>query len=96
MEVLLPIHQTNSVQFNNAGAFGGSANLTFDDTNKNLAVTHTVDIKGDGTNAGKLKLYCPNTTTPHAVTIEGPVHPATPYTLKMPAARSWYFSNTRV
>jgi hypothetical protein len=65
-------------------AFGGSANLTF--TTNTLAVTHTVDIKGDGANAGKLKLYCENTTTPHAVTIEGPAHSgATAYTLKLPS-----------
>lgn len=79
-----PATPTNSVQFNNAGAFGGSANLTF--ATNTLAVTHTVDIKGDGTNAGKLKLYCQNTTTPHAVTIEGPDHTnAAAYTLKLPS-----------
>jgi len=79
-----PASPANSVQFNNAGAFGGSANLTF--ATNTLAVTHTVDIKGDGANAGKLKLYCENTTTPHAVTIEGPAHNnAAPYTLKLPS-----------
>jgi hypothetical protein len=79
-----PSSPTNSVQFNNAGAFGGSANLTF--TTNILAVTHTVDIKGDGTNAGKLKLYCENTTTPHAITLEGPAHSgAAAYTLKLPS-----------
>jgi len=79
-----PASPANSVQFNNAGAFGGSANLTF--ATNTLAVTHTVDIKGDGANAGKLKLYCENTTTPHAVTIEGPAHNnAVPYTLKLPS-----------
>ena len=79
-----PDTPTNSVQFNNAGAFGGSANLTF--STNTLAVTHTVDIKGDGTNAGKLKLYCENTSTPHAVTIEGPAHAnAAAYTLKLPS-----------
>jgi len=85
----LPSTPANSVQFNNAGAFGGSANLTFTGsgaTPDTLAVTHTVDIKGDGTNAGKLKLYCENTTTPHAVTIEGPAHNnAAAYTLKLPS-----------
>jgi len=84
-----PASPTNSVQFNNASAFGGSANLTFTGsgaTPDTLAVTHTVDIKGDGTNAGKLKLYCENTTTPHAVTIEGPAHNnAAAYTLKLPS-----------
>lgn len=79
-----PSAPSNSVQFNNNSAFGGSANLTF--TTNTLAVTHTLDVKGDGTNAGKLKLYCENTTTPHAVTIEGPAHSgATAYTLKLPS-----------
>lgn len=79
-----PSAPLNSVQFNNNSAFGGSANLTF--TTNTLAVTHTVDVKGDGTNAGKLKLYCENTTTPHAVTIEGPAHNnAAAYTLKLPS-----------
>lgn len=79
-----PDTPTNSVQFNNAGAFGGSANLTF--STNTLAVTHTVDIKGDGTNAGKLKLYCENTSTPHAITIEGPAHSGgADYTLKFPS-----------
>jgi hypothetical protein len=80
-----PATPTNSVQFNNASAFGGSANLTF--ATDTLAVTHTVDIKGDGSNAGKLKLYCENTTTPHAVTIEGPANSgATAYGVKLPSA----------
>ena len=79
-----PSTPLNSVQFNNASAFGGSDNLTF--TTNTLAVTHTVDIKGDGVNAGKLKLYCENTSTPHAVTIEGPAHSgAAAYTLKLPS-----------
>ena len=79
-----PSTPLNSVQFNNNSAFGGSANLTF--TTNTLAVTHTVDIKGDGVNAGKLKLYCENTSTPHAVTIEGPAHSgAAAYTLKLPS-----------
>ncbi len=46
----------NQVQYKTDTTFGASANLTF--TTNTLAVTHTVDIKGDGTNAGKLKLYC--------------------------------------
>jgi hypothetical protein len=72
------------IQYKNGTAFGASANLTF--TTNTLAVTHTIDVKGDGTNAGKLKLYCPNTTTPHAVTLEGPAHNgASDYTLKMPS-----------
>lgn len=75
----------NGVQYRNAnGNFEASSNLTF--STNTLAVTHTVDIKGDGTNAGKLKLYCENTTTPHAVTLEGPAHSgAAAYTLKLPS-----------
>jgi len=74
----------NQVQYKTDTTFGASANLTF--TTNTLAVTHTVDIKGDGTNAGKLKLYCENTTTPHAITLEGPAHSgAAAYTLKLPS-----------
>lgn len=74
----------NQVQYKTDTTFGASPNLTF--TTNTLAVTHTVDVKGDGTNAGKLKIYCPNTTTPHAVTIEGPAHNgASDYTLKLPS-----------
>ena len=39
----------NSVQFNNAGAFGGSSSLLF--SNNKLSVTHAIDVKGDGSNA---------------------------------------------
>ena len=81
---VLPYGNDTEIQFKNGTAFGASSNLTF--ATNTLAVTHTVDIKGDGTNAGKLKLYCPNTTTPHAVTIEGPAHNgASDYTLKLPS-----------
>ena len=79
-----PSAPLNSVQFNNNSAFGGSANLTF--ATDTLRVTNTLDVRGDGTNAGKLKLYCESTTQPHAVTIEGPAHAgAAAYTLKLPS-----------
>jgi len=74
----------NQIQYKTDTTFGASANLTF--TTNTLAVTHTVDIKGDGTNAGKLKLYCESTTQPHAITIEGPAHSgAAAYILKLPS-----------
>ena len=80
-----PDTPTNSVQFNNAGAFGGSANLIFN-TNV-LTVEHTAVIKGQGTGnpAGKLKLNCEFNT--HALTLEGPAHASgVDYTLKFPSA----------
>ena len=81
---VLPYGNDTEIQFKNGTAFGASSDLTF--ATNTLAVTHTVDIKGDGTNAGKLKLYCENTTTPHAVTLEGPAHSgAAAYTLKLPS-----------
>ena len=80
-----PGGSNTQVQFNNSGAFGGSADLTF--ATNTLAVKHTVDIKGQGQNlpAGKLKLNCEMNT--HAVTIEGPIHnnSGTNYTLKLPS-----------
>ena len=79
-----PDSPVNSVQFNESGAFGGSSSLLF--SNNKLSVTHAVDIKGDGNNAGKINLYCQNTSVPHAVTIEGPDHAnAAAYTLKLPS-----------
>jgi hypothetical protein len=93
----------NSVQFNNAGAFGGDANLTFTGSGSNpdtLTLTDTLDIKGDGTNPGTLNLYCEDTTTPHAVSILGPVHTnATPYSIRLPkeiATQSVYSSGGRI
>ena len=80
-----PDTPVNSVQFNESGAFGGSADLTF--ATNTLAVKHTVDVKGQGQNlpAGKLKLNCEMNT--HAVTIEGPIHNNSGgnYTLKLPS-----------
>ena len=76
-----------SIQYNDNSAFEGSANLIFNGTDK-LDVTHMVDIKGDGTNSGKLKIYCQDNTTPHYVEIEGPEHGVSGqsnYTIKLPA-----------
>ena len=81
-----PGNPSASVQYNDgAGAFAGSADLTF--STNTLAVKHTVDIKGQGQNlpAGKLKLNCELGS--HAVTIEGPLHNNSggSYTLKLPS-----------
>jgi hypothetical protein len=94
-----PGNPSASVQYNDgAGAFAGSANLTF--ATNTLTLTDTLDIKGDGTNPGTLKLYCENTTTPHAVSILGPVHTgATPYSIRLPkeiATQSVYSSGGRI
>jgi hypothetical protein len=93
-----PSSPANSVQFNNSGAFGGSANLTF--ATNTLTLTDTLDIKGDGTNPGTLNLYCENTGTPHAVSILGPQHSgATPYSIRLPkeiATQTAYSSGGRV
>ncbi len=80
-----PATPLNSVQFNNASAFGGSANLTF--ATDTLTLAHKLDIKGDGTsNAGKLKLYCQDNTTPHYVELIGPAHSGSPvsYSITLP------------
>jgi len=80
-----PAIPLNSVQFNNNSAFGGSADLTF--TANTLAVKHTVDVKGQGSNnpAGRLKLNCEENS--HALTLEGPAHSGgADYTLKFPSA----------
>jgi hypothetical protein len=75
-----------------------SANLTF--ATNTLTLTDTLDIKGDGVNPGTLNLYCENTSTPHAVSILGPVHTgATPYSIRLPkeiATQTAYSSGGRV
>ncbi len=48
-----------------------------------------VNIKGDGTNAGKLKLYCEDAAGTHNVTLEGPAHAGgSSYSLKLPNVQS--------
>ena len=48
-----------------------------------------VAIKGDGTNAGKLKLYCEDAAGTHNVTLEGPAHAGgSSYSLKLPNVQS--------
>tara|TARA_R110002096_G_scaffold31545_1_gene92429 strand:- start:2491 stop:4299 length:1809 start_codon:yes stop_codon:yes gene_type:complete len=48
-----------------------------------------VQIKGDGTNAGKLKLFCEDATGAHNVTLEGPAHAGgATYALKFPNVQS--------
>ncbi len=48
-----------------------------------------VMIKGDGTNAGKLKLYCEDASGAHNVTLEGPAHAGgATYSLKFPNVQS--------
>jgi hypothetical protein len=79
-----PSSPTNSVQFNNAGAFGGSANLTF--STDTLTVKDNVVIQGDGTtDAGKLKLNCYDNS--HYIELIGPDHGggASSYSVKFPA-----------
>ena len=79
-----PASPANSVQFNNAGAFGGSANLTF--STDTLTVKDNVVIQGDGTtDAGKLKLNCYDNS--HYIELIGPDHGggASSYSVKFPA-----------
>lgn len=48
-----------------------------------------ISIKGDGTNAGKLKLYCEDAGGAHNITLEGPAHTGgATYTLKFPNVQS--------
>ena len=78
----------NSLQFNNAGAFGGSELLTY--ANRILEVGavgasggNHLKVYGGGSDDAKLTLYCSAGT--HGVTIEGPQHnQGTNYTLKLP------------
>jgi len=70
-----PSGPANSVQFNNAGAFGGVAGFTFDGTGAiNLGVATTTN--------GKINLY--NSVTPNAVSIQAPSD-STAWTLTLPS-----------
>ena len=70
-----PSGPANSVQFNNAGAFGGVAGFTFDGTGAiNLGVATTTN--------GKINLY--NSVTPNAVSIQAPTD-STAWTLTLPS-----------
>ena len=93
-----PGGSNTQVQFNNSGAFAGSGNLTF--VTDTLTLADTLEIKGDGTNPGILKLYCESVGTPHAVSILGPVHAgASPYEIRLPkeiATQTPYSSGGRI
>ena len=81
-----PSNPTNSVQFNNNGAFGGSANLTY--SSDTLTVKDNVVIRGDGSaNAGKLRLECFDNANTHYIDLIGPDHGggAASYSVKFPA-----------
>ncbi|MDB4780193.1 hypothetical protein OAG46_00180 [Planctomycetota bacterium] len=97
---------TGQIQYSDGStpaSFAASSNLTFTGsgaTPDTLTLTDTLDIKGDGTDPGTLKLYCESTTTPHAVSILGPVHSgANPYSIRLPkeiATQTVYSSGGRI
>jgi len=94
-----PAGALTQIQYHDTGGvFGASANLSF--STDRLTLTDTLEIKGDGVNPGTLKLYCEDTTTPHAVSILGPIHSgATPYSIRLPkeiAIQTAYSSGGRV
>ena len=76
---------TGALQYNNGGTVAGANDVLY--TSGILKVTSTIEARGDGTNAGKLKLYCEATNSSHAITIAGPAHSgASSYELKLPGA----------
>lgn len=76
---------SGALQYNNGGTVAGANDILY--TSGVLKVTNTIEARGDGTNAGKLKLYCEATNSSHAITIEGPAHSgASSYDLKLPGA----------
>ena len=94
-----PAGAVTQIQYHDTGGvFGASANLSF--STDRLTLTDTLEIKGDGVNPGTLKLYCENVSTPHAVSILGPIHSgATPYSIRLPkeiATQTAYSSGGRV
>ena len=83
-----PAGALTQIQYHDTGGvFGASANLSF--STDRFTVVNKVYIKGDGTsNAGKLRLYCQDNTTPHYVELIGPAHSGSPvsYSLTLPNA----------
>jgi len=81
-----PAGAVTQIQYHDTGGvFGASTNLTF--STSRLTVVNMIDIKGDGSsNAGKLKLYCQDNTTPHYVELIGPAHSGSPvsYSITLP------------
>jgi|14_taG_2_1085336.scaffolds.fasta_scaffold03046_5 hypothetical protein len=84
-----PSTPANSVQFNNAGAFGGSNELKYDNSTKTLTVGDQdvvrgiISIAGGSSGAGELRLGDPGTSG-GTVTLKGGNDHAASYTIKLP------------
>jgi len=84
-----PASPANSIQFNNAGAFGGSGDLKYDNSTKILTVGDQdvnrgiVSIAGGSSGAGELRLGDPGTSG-GTVTLKGGNDHAASYTIKLP------------
>ncbi len=75
--------------FEFGGNFPGAPATNIDMTAATSVSAHEIDIKGDGTDAGKIKLYCEDAGGAHNVTLEGPAHAGgQTYTLKLPNVQS--------
>lgn len=76
---------TGQVQYNDgSNGFTASANITIGGTPNVLTVKNIVQTRGDGTNAGKFKIWSNDNLK--YVSIEGPPNGGTDYELKMPNA----------
>lgn len=84
-----PASPANSIQFNNAGAFGGSSDLKYDDSTKVLTIGDqdvnrgVISIAGGSSGAGELRLGDPGTSG-GTVTLKGGNDHAASYTIKLP------------
>ena len=52
----VPSGSNRQLQFNNSGAFGGSSDLTFDDSTNVMALTGQLQIVHDSSSTGPLKM----------------------------------------
>ncbi len=76
---------TGQVQYNDgSNGFAASANITIGGTPNVLTVKNIVQTRGDGTNAGKFKIWSNDNLK--YVSIEGPPNGGTDYDIKMPNA----------
>lgn len=91
-----PAGNTTEVQYNNAGSFGANSGLTYTSGGSlaTLVVGNqgssagVISAKGADTTVGRLRLYCPDTSSPHYFELMGPDHTGgtATYSVQVPEA----------
>ena len=79
-----PGGSNHQVQFNDAGAFGGDANFTFDDGTNNLTLTGEFDLNGNLDIDGNIQM-----TNEHLIQFDGLGGSTKPEGISWPAFDTW-------